>query len=96
MHQTIGNTLRTVVFTNPPTNAEEANQLIDNALATAMHATRCSVNATLQNSPGAIVFNRDMFIDVPLIADLETIRNRRQALVDENLRRQNMKRREHT
>ena len=37
-----------------------------------------------------------MFIDVPLIADLETIRNRRQALVDENLRRQNMKRREHT
>ena len=85
MHQTIGNTLRTVVFTNPPNNAEEANQLIDNALATAMHATRCSVNATLQNSPGSIVFNRDMFIDVPLIADLVTIQNRRQALVDEKV-----------
>ena len=37
-----------------------------------------------------------MYIDVPRIADLETIRTRRQALVDENLRRQNMKRREHT
>ena len=88
--------LHTVVFTNPPTNAEEANQLIDNTLATAMHATRCSVNATLQNSPGAIVFNRYIFINVPLIADLETIRNRRHALVDKNLRRQNMKRQEHT
>jgi len=96
MHQTIGNTLRTFVFTNPPNNAEEANQLNDNALATAMHATRCSVNAKLQNSPGSIVFNRDMFIDVPLIADVVTIQNRRQALVDENLRRQNKKRCEHT
>ena len=96
MHQTVGNILRTVIYTNPPANQLEANQVLDNALATAMHATRCAVNSTLQNSPGSIVYNRDMLIDVPLIADLTVIRDRRQALVDENLRRQNSKRREHT
>ena len=92
MHQTVGNTLRTVMYMNPPTNQMEANQVLDNALTTAMHATRCVVNATLQNSPGAIVYNCDMLIDVPLIADLAVIRDQRQALVDENLRRQNAKR----
>ena len=61
-----------------------------------MHATCCSVNVPLQIPPGSIDFNRDMFIDVPLIADLVMIQNRRHALVDENLRHQNKKRREHT
>ena len=86
----VGNILRTVMYTNPPTNQMEANQVLNNALATAMHATRCTVNATLQNSAGAIVYNRDMLIDVPLIADLA-----RQTLVDENLCRQKAKQQEH-
>ena len=73
------------MYTNPPTNQIEANQVLNNALATAMHEPRCAVNSTLQNSPGAIVYNRDMLMDVPLIADLTVIRDRRQALVDKNL-----------
>ena len=92
----MGNIIRTTEHTNPPADLEDANRLIDNALATCMHATRCAVSKALQqNSPGAIVFRRDMFMDIPLIADLLTIRNKRQAIVDENLRRQNRKRREH-
>jgi len=43
----------------------------------------------------ALVFNRDMMMDVPLIANLATIRDRRQHLIDENLRQQNAKRIEH-
>ena len=35
-----------------------------------------------------------MFVDLPLQADLILIRDRRQQLIDENLRRQNAKRRE--
>ena len=42
-----------------------------------------------------LVFNRDMVMDIPLIANLETIRDRRQQLIDENLRRQNERRIEH-
>jgi hypothetical protein len=51
-----------------------------------------SVHRTLQMTPGAPVFQRDMFLDVPLIANLQTIRDRCQVLIDENLRQQNIKR----
>jgi hypothetical protein len=34
-----------------------------------------------------------MVLDLPVIADLISIRNRRQVLIDDNLRRQNLKRR---
>ena len=95
MHQTVGDILRVTLHTNPPTNMNDTNQCIDNALATCMHALRCSVNATLETSPGALVYNRDMIMDVPLIANLTTIRDRRQNLIDENLIRQNSKRIEH-
>jgi transposase InsO family protein len=95
LHQTVANILRTTLHTNPPNDLDNANQLVDNALSTCVHSTRCAVNSTLRNSPGSIVFQRDMLIDVPLIADLATIRDRRQMLVDENLRRQNSKRRDH-
>ena len=36
-----------------------------------------------------------MFIDLPLVADLVDIQQRRQLKIDENLRRQNQKRREY-
>lgn len=46
-------------------------------------------------SPGALTFHRDMILDLPIIADLHNIQNRRQVLIDENLRRQNQKRRDY-
>ena len=49
----------------------------------------------MQHSPGKIVFQRDMVLDIHIIADLVAIRERRQLLIDENLRRQNEKRIEH-
>ena len=44
MHQSIGDILRVVLHTNPPQNMNDANQVMDNALATAMYATRCAVS----------------------------------------------------
>ena len=70
------------MYTNPPTNQIEANQVLDNSLATAMP---CAVNSTLQNFLGAIGYNWEIPIDVSLIVDLTVIRDQRQALVDENL-----------
>ena len=46
----------------------------------------------MRTSPGALVFNRDMMIDVPLLADLDAIRGRKQQLIDANLIRENKKR----
>ena len=95
MHQTIGDILRVVLHTNPPQNMNDANQVMDNALATCMHAMRCSVSAPIGTTPGAMVYGRDMIMDVPLIANLETIRNGRQQMIDENLIKQNKRRIEH-
>ena len=95
MHQTVGDVLRVVLHTNPPQNIDDANQVMDNALATAMHATRCAVSAPIGTSPGALVYGRDMIMDVPLIANLAAIRDGRQQMIDENLIKQNKKRIEH-
>ena len=73
-------------------NNQDAKDVINYALAALQHATRCAVNHTMKNSPGEIVFRRDMFIDVPVLVDLETIQQRRQALIDQNLMRINQKR----
>ena len=93
MHQTVTNILRPLLHAHFPQNVQAATDIIDTALATASHASRSSIHRTLNISPGALVFHRDMFLDIPLIADLATIRNQRQVLIDENLRRQNLKRR---
>lgn len=94
MHQTVGNVLRTLLHGHPVQGPAEANAIIDNSLATTMHVLRSSVSRTLNNnSPGSLAFHRDMFLNLPLQADLEAIRQRRQILIDENLRRQNARRR---
>ena len=72
-------------------NKNEADQAVDNALYTCMHALRSAVNHTMQTSPGALVFHRYMLMDVPLIADLDAIRGRRQQLINDNLIRLNKK-----
>ena len=95
MHQTVGDILRVTLHTNQPTNMNDTNQCIDNALATCMHSLRYSVNKALDTSLGALVYNRDMIMDVPLIGNLTTIRDRRQSLIEENLIRQNSNQIEH-
>jgi putative transposase len=93
MHQTAGNVIRTLTHAQPPQNMLQANHIVDSALATTMHAIRCSMHHALNMSPGAFIYQRDMFLNIPLIANLQTIQDRRQILIDENLRRQNLKRR---
>ena len=95
LHKTMADILRVMLHVDPPHNEPDATNMIDNALATVVHASRCAVNHTMQTSPGGMVFNRDMMINVPLISNLAAIGNRRQQLVDENLRRVNAKRIDH-
>ena len=48
--------------------------LVDTALATAMYAHHCSPNTSLGfYSPGALVFQHDMLLDIPLIAHIHTL-----------------------
>ena len=50
MHQTVGNVLRTLLYSNPPTTVEGAQELVDEALAKAMHAMRTNVATTVGSS----------------------------------------------
>jgi len=50
-----------------------------------MHATRNAVNATMEISPGGLVFIRNMIMDIPLVANLEMIRENRQQMIDGKL-----------
>eukprot|EP00536_Pseudo-nitzschia_multiseries_P013755 jgi/Psemu1/36276/gm1.36276_g len=59
----MGNILRVTVRTTHANNEQETKQIMDNALASCMHATRCAVNHTMQTSPRALAFGRDMMID---------------------------------
>ena len=73
-HKTIGQIIRTIINLKPPTNKTTTKQLIDDAIGTAMHALRCNPVSTLGIfSPGALVFNRDMFLNIPLVANILTL-----------------------
>ena len=54
---------------------------------------RVGIHTTLGSSPGSLVFNRDMFLNIPLIADWHAITLKREHLIHENLLRENQKRR---
>ena len=59
--------------------------IIDDALATAMHAMHTTVSTTLGRTPGSLAFAQDMFLNVPLIADWQAIAHLREHHVNENL-----------
>ncbi len=52
MHHPVTNVLRTLVHTNPPQNMTQARDIIDDALATAMHAMQIPIATTLGSTPG--------------------------------------------
>ncbi len=93
MHQTVGNLLRMLLHGNPLQHIANAAQYVDEALSIPMHTMQAGVHSTLGSSPGNLVFNRDMFLNIPLIVDWHAITQRREHLIHENLLRENQKRR---
>ncbi len=85
MHQTVTNVLRTLVHTNPPQNMTQARDIIDDALATAMHAMQTTIATTLGSTLGALAVARDMFLNVLLITDWQAIARTCEHHVNENL-----------
>ena len=76
----------------------KAKELIDYTLSTAQHAMRTSVHTTLDSSPGALVFSRDMFLNVTLLnvtllPDWHAITQKREHLINCQLMCQNAQRR---
>ena len=73
-HLAVAQVIRTLHHLRSPTTDLEASQLIDEALATAMHASHCASNVNLGGfSPGSLAFHWDMHLDIPLISDIFTL-----------------------
>jgi hypothetical protein len=79
--------MRTMLHSIEPNNPAEAVNIIDNRSI----RSPCCSSLFLKVSPGTMVFFCDMILPIPLIADFELIRQNRQAKVDENARRQNLR-----
>ena len=91
-HKTIGDMLRTLIAEHPPTTIIQALELLDNCIASVIRALRTAVHRTLRVSPGAMVFQRDMLLPIPVLANYNLVRERRQAVIDDNNRRANLRR----
>jgi hypothetical protein len=94
MHQIVNNMLRTLVHTNPLHNMTQARDILDDALATAMHAMQTTIVTTLGSTLGAHAFAQDMFLNVSLIADWQAIACTCEHHINEYLRRANRKQRQ--
>jgi transposase InsO family protein len=91
IHHTMGDIIRTMVNDNEPTNVAQAWELVDLIIARVQHALRATVHRTYNISPGALVFHRDMSLLLPILADFEQLRQKRQALIDRNSARENLR-----
>jgi transposase InsO family protein len=68
LHQSVGNSLRLFISQGIPFNMNNVAELVSGALATSLHAARATIHQTLGMTPGSIVFNRDMFLNIPLLS----------------------------
>ena len=68
-------------------------QVADREIESFRFGMKATTHRTSGVSPGAVVFHRDMIMDLPFVADLLLLRNKRQQLIDYNLRRENYRRR---
>ena len=93
LHQSISNTLWSMLCAYPPNNTEQTNDIMDTCFATAAYASKVAIHCILNISPGALVFHRDMILNIPLLADLHQLHKRRQIIIDERLRHANLRRR---
>jgi hypothetical protein len=66
MYSTVRDMLCTLYRSNPPANVATAIEMVDSALASAQYGLRTAVHRTLGVSPGALVFQRDMHLPIPI------------------------------
>jgi hypothetical protein len=68
-----------------------AKEYVNEALLIAMDVMIAGIHSTLGSSPKSIPLNRDMFLNIPLIADWQAMAQRLEHLKNENLARENKK-----
>ena len=73
MHQTVVMILKVTIKASPPHSVDKVNNLVEDALASAMHSLCVTVSKKLYSTPGRLAFSCNMLLNVSLIADWQTI-----------------------
>ena len=95
-HKTMGQVLRTLFAQANPRTMVEMDKIVDQSLAITLRACRCAANTSLQGlAPGALVFGRDMHLNIPIVADIIAISENKQVQTDLRLMRENQRRTRH-
>ena len=89
-HQSMNNTICTMLHTYPPNNIDQINDIMDTCFAPAAYASKVAIHCTLNMSPSALVLQRDMILNIPLVTDLLHLHERRQVIIDNRLQRANL------
>ena len=96
IHRGMGMILRTLFEGRKPATVEAWDALYDEAVAQLLRACRCSANTSLQGvAPGALVFGRDMHLNIPIVADILSISQNAQLRTDARLVKENARRTRH-
>ena len=96
VHKSVGQVLRTLFHLHNSQSVAQADQLSKDALATAMHATRCASHQALHNmTPGSLAFRHDMMFDIPFLTDFIALQHSCQAVVDQRVQLGNAHRLRH-
>jgi hypothetical protein len=84
-HQSILNALHPLLHAHPPQDVNAASFIINTVLITAAYSAQAAIHSTLKIPPGSLdVFRQDMFLDIPIIVDLQLLQQQHQALIDKN------------
>ena len=86
IHQMVADILWTLLHNNPPKDLSQAKDVIDDALATAIHTMRPTVATTIGITRGALAFSRDMFLNVSLVAYWQMIAQLREYHINKHSR----------
>jgi transposase InsO family protein len=89
VHQVIGNIIRTFEL---ETNYMDEDNPWKGILSATAFAVRSTFHTTLKNTPGQLVFGRDMILNVKHEANWEYIRERKQKIIAKNNKAENAKR----
>jgi hypothetical protein len=92
LHQTVQSCIRTFMQSQEA-NYVNPDMIVQYAIASTRYAVRSAINRALNNSPGSIVFQRDMLLPIPVLANIQALQQRRQLKVNQELFRQNQRRR---
>ena len=93
IHQVIGNLVRTFDLEERDMDADDPWSGI---LSAAAFAVRSTFHTTLQATPGQLVFGRDMIFNIKHVANWQSIKDRKQKLINQNNKKENKKRIMHT